>query len=208
MKKQADFQPLNEPVPEGLEYRQEYWDSALTMIKARERRVLFWRSAAGALLVLLLGGGMAAHYLWSPSEGLAPATAVRVLPEQAWASNWDASAPAATFDQPTAVAASSVREAGAGATTDAAAQTAAPANAADLRTIAAAQPAQLMSASASEAGASEATSDSDMALLSPSQTPVPLNMNTSTVADDDSLLRFEIASAPVQPALAHAACGQ
>ena len=202
MKKQADFQPLNEPVPDGLEYRQEYWDSALAMIQARERRVLFWRSAAGALLVLLLGGGLAAHYLWSPSEGLAPATAVRVLPDQAWASNWDTQPEQPALDQPGSVAASSVREAGAGA----AQGTATPSAATAATPLAQALPASTPQES-SAAGASStppATPEALPVAATHTQTPVPLNMNTYAVADDDSLLRFEIASAPVHPALAHA----
>lgn len=202
MKKQADFQPLNEPVPDGLEYRQEYWDSALVMIKARERRVLFWRSAAGAFLVLLLSGAMAAHYLWSPSEGLAPATAVHVLPNQAWASNWATQPEQPALNQPGAVAALTVREAGAGATRG----TATPSAAAAATFLAQALPASTPEESTA-AGASSTPSTTSQALplaAIQTQTPVTRNVNTSTVADDDSLQRFEIASAPMHSALAHA----
>lgn len=202
MKKQAEFQPLNEPVPDGLEYRQEYWDSALVLIQARERRVLFWRSAAGALLVLLLGGGLAAHYLWSPSEGLAPATAVRVLPDQVWASNWNPQPEQPALDQPGTVAAFTVREAGASATQG----TATPSAAAGAAFLAQALPASTPEESTA-AGASSippATSDALPEAATHTQSPVTLNVNTPTAADDDSLLRFEIASAPMHPAQAHA----
>lgn len=58
-----------EPIPDGLEYRQEYWDGALSLIRRRERRVLLWRSTFGALLaVLLVGGGIGYYYMW-PANG-------------------------------------------------------------------------------------------------------------------------------------------
>lgn len=71
MKKQADsFQPPNEPIPEGLAYRQEYWDGALSLIRQRERRALLWRSFFGALLaVFITGASLGCYYLW-PANGM------------------------------------------------------------------------------------------------------------------------------------------
>lgn len=63
MKKQADqFQPLNEPIPEGLEYRQEYWEGALAMIQRRERTALVWRFSTAALLLLVASGALGWYY--------------------------------------------------------------------------------------------------------------------------------------------------
>lgn len=63
MKKPADnFRPPAETIPEGLEYKQEYWDGALAMIRQREKAVLWRRVAAGAIVLLALSGSAWWYY--------------------------------------------------------------------------------------------------------------------------------------------------
>ncbi|NNE55278.1 MAG: hypothetical protein HKN32_04615, partial [Flavobacteriales bacterium] len=56
---------MTDQVPPGLEYKEEYWDSALVMIERHEKKMVFYRIAGAAgvvgVILLLLTSG---HFFW------------------------------------------------------------------------------------------------------------------------------------------------